>query len=132
LFQAPRSRNTYRAMAVTSEISLKSSGFCRYSLTFQQQFLPPRFLLEMATAQPKCIKTSRPQKPHSLPHSHLHHRAMLLNRSYTSRDQDLRRLHVKPTQAADPHGSALPATCCSPARAEQPDGIFGLWPQLCL
>lgn len=44
MFQAPRSRNTYRAMAVTCEISLKSWGFHRYLLTFQQQLLPLCFL----------------------------------------------------------------------------------------
>lgn len=118
-------------MAVTCEISLQSYGFHRYNLSFQQQFFPPCFLLGMATAQPKCIKTGWPQKPRCLPCSHLHHQAMLLNRSYASRDQDLLRFHVKPTQPADPPRSALPAPPWSPARAEWPDGIFGLWPRLC-
>lgn len=107
-------------------------GLAQVQFNSSAQFLPPCFLLGMATAQPKCIKTGRPQKPHSLPHCHLHHWAMLLNCSYTNRDQDLLRFHVKPTQPADPHRSALPAPCCSPVRAEWPDGIFGLRPQFCL
>lgn len=117
-------------MAVTCEISLKSWGFHRYNLTFQQQFPPsPRL---SATAQPKCIRTGRAQEPHGPLRGHLHPWAMLLKRSDAGRDQDPLCFRVNPTQPADPHGPALPAPRCSPARAERPDGIFGLRPRLCL